>query len=63
MKQRETPKSASQKLVRIYAVTKKDLEDVVVELSYRQRRTVSEIEIVDPILSRGLRREKRKLGI
>lgn len=63
MKQRETPKAAPQKLVRIYAETKKDLEDVVRELGYRQHRTVSEIEVADPILKRGLKREKRKLGI
>ena len=63
MKQAETQKSEPQTLVRIYAKTKESLKDVIREIEYKEKRSVSEIEIVDPILNRGLKREKKRLGI
>lgn len=59
----ESQKAEEQTTVRIYKGTKKSLQEVVRKMTGMGTRRVSEIEIADEILSEGLPKLKRKLGI
>lgn len=63
MTRKEKAKSDPQSTVRIYAETKKAVQEVVRKKADLQKRRVTEIEEIDPVVARWARREKRKLGI
>lgn len=59
----ETPKSEDQTTVRISRKTKERVQRVVRKMADRQDRRVTEVEIADEILTAGLPKYERKLGI
>lgn len=59
----KTSTSRPQSTVRIFKETKAEVQKVTTEKSYREKRRVTEIELIDPVIARWAAKQKRKLGI
>jgi hypothetical protein len=58
-----TQKGGPTKTVRIWTDEKKDVQKVIAERMSREKRMVTEAEVLSPVIKAFLKREKRKLGI
>ena len=59
----EKQKAESSTSVRIYLKTKERLRNVVREMAAKEQRDVTELELVDGFVTKGLPKLERKLGI
>lgn len=59
----QTQKGGPTKTVRIWTNEKEDVQKVIAERISREKRMVTEAELLSPVIKAFVRREKRKLGI
>lgn len=59
----EKAKSQLSTSVRISIKTKERLKNVAREMAAKERRTVTELELVDGLVTKGLPKLERKLGL